>query len=599
MKKRVLIIILIAPLMSFAQTIQERTSFDDGYLIKTYNDELVLLSTEKYINDNLVEAISVNPDNGFYEGRFFDGQNEFTYDKKSQLSAKDLVISAGGYGKFTSEYDEINIHNLELIDGRLNGVGYIVGYVYPKSRSYDAVGTYYMSNAMGFKSPQYTYSTFSNAPPLKTDTIGHFTLNDGIYQGSAKLNLSNYSISVNFSDYGTPVSYHHQKNDGSVSDFNVQSKFYKINGELFFTPSIKPSDHSFTRLTEKLFEVNGNMEAVKKYTKYPFIEFDFLNGKIGIINKDLKVASYFDENGYYKDCMQLFYYDSTGVYFTAIQDGITYLQEHPDSLWGDDNRVTYGSYPIPKWGLDYTIPKYYYKINVNTSILHGYRSHIKAIDLVQSNLRFSADIDNYLNPEFKTEYISTDTERRTTLWQEHESNWRDSVSLKNYVLRKGLNQEDPESVERTLVALNSELTYLLLQPEGKNSLLKIIKEEEALISNFLHSKLNVSDYSERVVRAFAPSKDLVSTYRNDWLKLPARYYLSLTKYEDGQLKVYTPKELTEIVDSWVSLKVQLEKSKWEVESGAKVKIEKKENRKNNLNKAGNGIRKAGRLLDRL
>jgi len=543
-KKSVLIIILIAPLMSFAQTIQERTSFDDGYLIKTYNDELELLSTEKYINDNLVQVISVNPDNGFYEGRYFDGQNEFTYDKKSQLSAKEIVISAGGYRNLTNEYDEINIHNLELIDGRLNGLGYIVGYVYPKSRSYDAVGTYIMSNALGFKSPQYTYSTYSNAPPLKIDTIGHFTLNDGIYHGSAKLNLSNYSISINFSDYGTPVSYHHQKNDGSVSDFNVQSKFYKINGELFFTPSIKPSDHSFTRLKEKLFEVNGNIEAVKKYSKYPFIEFDFLNGKVGIINKNIKIKKSGEQFDHRRGHMQLFYYDSTGVYFTKIIDGISTYQK------GYDFR--YGSKPIPKWGLDrYTIPKYYYKINVNTSRWHGYRSNIKAFDLVQSNLKFSADIDNYLNSEFKTEWING--EWRTI---------RDSVTLKNYVLRKGLNQEDLESVERTLVALNSELTYLLVQPEDKDSLLQIIKEEEALISNFLHTKYYVPNYSEYAVRAFAPSKHLVSTYRYDWLKLPASYYLSLTKYEDGQLKVYTPKELTEIVDSWVSLKVQLEKSKW-------------------------------------
>ena len=92
-----------------AQLIEERTEFSNGYFIKKYNDNLELVTSEKYIENHLVERSSFNPNNGFPEGDFYDGHNEYMYDTVSLVHSDNYVYSVTKeYRKLTKNiYDEI------------------------------------------------------------------------------------------------------------------------------------------------------------------------------------------------------------------------------------------------------------------------------------------------------------------------------------------------------------------------------------------------------------------------------------------------------------------------------------------------------------
>ena len=123
-------------------------------------------------------------------------------------------------------YDEIIVVGLGIDKGAPDGKGKIVGFNYPRIQSYDPLGTYVMSSALGFKSPQYVYSRITNAKPTRIDTIGSFIMNDGVYTDTARLFVGDRRIEIAFGDYGTPV-YYKENNNNIISEFKINSKFYK------------------------------------------------------------------------------------------------------------------------------------------------------------------------------------------------------------------------------------------------------------------------------------------------------------------------------------------------------------------------------------
>ena len=161
-----------------AQLIEEKTEIENGYLVKKYNDNLELVTSEKYIKEHLVERNSFNPANGFPEGDFFDGNNHYSYDTLSLLYADsyDYTVTQEYRSLTSGIYDEIIVVNLGISGNLPDGNGKIVGYTYPRVQTYDALGTYVMSNALGFKSPQYVYSRITNSEQFGLIQLDHLPL---------------------------------------------------------------------------------------------------------------------------------------------------------------------------------------------------------------------------------------------------------------------------------------------------------------------------------------------------------------------------------------------------------------------------------------
>ena len=364
MKKILTLFLSISTLISFAQEITEKKDFGSGYTINYLNDKLEFVKSETYSKANnydpfggcddgsclycspaekkLVEMISKNPYNGFLEGDYFDGMNNFKYDSlsratsigkvtidvTSEYEAKLNSIYSHLYNGIGYHYDEILIHNLSLTDGVYNGIGYIVAYRFNRiNYSYtihklSKYGEYLLSDDIHYvtingternkvKSPYYKHNIHLKLDPLRSDTIGSFELKDGYYVNSAHLQLDNTILSFKFNK-GQPTEFKETYNNEEVSSFKVGERLYKYNSEIFRSPTIDRKNHSFKIYAEELLDNNGKLESVKRFAYYPLIDFNFFGGNVKISN-----IPFAGESGYSK-ALSLVCYSDSAVYYTAM-----------------------------------------------------------------------------------------------------------------------------------------------------------------------------------------------------------------------------------------------------------------------------------------
>ena len=346
MKKILTLFLSISSLISFAQEITEKIDFGHWHTINYLNDKLEFVKSETYTKKKLVEVISKNPYNGFLEGDYFDGMNNFKYDSLSRATSigKVTIDVTSEYRNkinriyshlhenyFRSKYcchhyDEILIHNLSLTDGVYNGIGYIVAYRfnmldYSNGALEDKLSNYgrYLiqksyslgtADHKGVKSPFYKHNIHLKLDPLRCDTIGSFELKDGYYVNSAHLQLDSTILSFKF-NMGQLTEFKETYNKLEISSFTVGEKLYKYKGEIFRSPTIDKKNHSFKIYAEKLLDNNGKLELVKKFAYYPHIDFNFFGGNLKISN--IPFAGY---GG--KKALRLVYYSDSAVYSTAM-----------------------------------------------------------------------------------------------------------------------------------------------------------------------------------------------------------------------------------------------------------------------------------------
>ena len=521
-----------------AQLIEEKTEIENGYLVKKYNDNLELVTSEKYIKEHLVERNSFNPANGFPEGDFFDGNNHYSYDTLSLLYADsyDYTVTQEYRSLTSGIYDEIIVVNLGISGNLPDGNGKIVGYTYPRVQTYDALGTYVMSNALGFKSPQYVYSRITNSEPIRIDTIGSFTISQGLYKDTARLTIGARNIQVAFGDFGTPI-YYKENNNNEVTEFKVDSKLFKYKGELFFAPNISKENHSFTKLESQLLKSNNNIDYARKYTKYPFINFDFLHGNVGIELRSFQVDRAFNETA--PKMLEMFYYDTEGIYYTLMREGR--LNKYYDGA--------IRTLPFKNTELTETVPTFYYKVSVLPQYIYsGHNASIRVFDMLTGETQSKG---------FGRAYFPNN--------EDHWSNKRLNdleYNQEETVFLKGLNYvpNSPDEISKYLVSLNSDLEYNKYSFSSDNMVFGEWTKEEAVIKMFLDTRFDVLSYSDGYLRRFNMIKEKISTYPSEYIALPAFNFVQLTKIEENNsLKTYSRNELQTIVDEWIQRGLQVEK----------------------------------------
>lgn len=575
-----IILILLNGININAQPIIEKTAFRlvdntglrlqssggviNGHEIKTYTEDLKLVRSEKYLdntvidprtgyptihsNSNLVEVININPNNGFLEGENMDGVNTYIYDSLSRRSTENLIIpmiipsgSNGTSQYFFAQhfhrndwkYDEIYIHNLKLENEKLSGKGYIIGYKYDKKENYDPISGYMINqyhrelyitgNRLNWGERGNTYygGFRKELNVVRQDTIGTFNMIDGQYTGRARLNYNGETTLIEFNEYGTPISYTQLHTDGTESQFNVGSKYYKIKGELFFSPSIEPNNHSFKKITEvynqnsfdrvqKIKEKNNSIR-IKKYAKYPFISFDILRGNIGIANKDILESD---------QIMRLYFYDTTGIFYTEILDGHRLIYDEGRIIESFKDSET-----------NKIIPKYYWKINCYP-FYNGFDEPITST--VPSSNGLSC---NWEKPDFKNVPI-----RRKL-----------SFLLDNVSGSSGL-----------LFDLNGNLKFKYKERGASDPIIVSIGETESRIGSYLDARIYIkkNHYSEYELRnaanKYGLTKEKLTLYPSycTTSQYALGYYYVLCTYEDGQLTVHTREDIKVVVDDWVSKKMK-------------------------------------------
>jgi len=524
-----------------AQLIEERTEFSNGYFIKKYNDNLELVTSEKYIENHLVERSSFNPNNGFPEGDFYDGHNEYMYDTVSLVHSDNYVYSVTKeYRKLTKNiYDEIIVVGLGIDKGAPDGKGKIVGFNYPRIQSYDPLGTYVMSSALGFKSPQYVYSRITNAKPTRIDTIGSFIMNDGVYTDTARLFVGDRRIEIAFGDYGTPV-YYKENNNNIISEFKINSKFYKYNGELFFSPTIDANSHSFIKLHGELIKSNNNTDYAHKYAKYPFLHFDFLHGIVGMSIRNYQVDKYFSDYNSTK-MLEMIYYDSNGIYYTLMTDGL-------NSKNYDGAKRTL---PFEENNLSEAVPAFYYKVKVSPQYYYsGHNATLNVFDMLFEDRR--GQVSRYGEPHFL---------QNSGHWSQKNIYGKEFTAEETFFL-KGLNYvpKSPYGISKYLVTLNSDL--FIYNESLLSDKMKLIEDqkEEAVIKLLLDTRFDVLNYSDAYLREFNLIKEKISTYPTKNISLPHNWFVDLSKVDANEsLNTFTRNELETKVNEWILKGTQVEK----------------------------------------
>ena len=555
----------------------------NGHYIKTYTEDLKLVRSEKYLyragspplkegrkvikkgylpSTHLVEIININPNNGFLEGENMDGVNTYIYDSLSRRSADNLILPlnmSSGFFHFQDnnssrrnrKYDEIYIQNLKLENEKLNGTGYIIGYKYGDQEDPDPIRGYtlnkYHSRFKFLKGGkirikrgigggrEYWGAGFRNERSVivRQDTLGTFQMIDGHYVGRFTFEHLGETTLIEFNKYGTPDSFTQKHSDGTESQFTVNSKYYKIKGEIFFSPSIEPNNHSFKKLTELYIQNNfrwynrdtkNNDSRIKKYAKYPFISFDIIKGNIGITNNDIRKSN---------ESMLMYYYDTTGIFFTEIKDGYTLIFDEGLKVVAFDDSET-----------DKIVPKYYWRINCYPFYksfdepirMYVTRDKENTYDYFYSCYMKSRDFD-FMNAPIRNKlFFLFDKNLPTDLkWFQYES---------------------------LILDLNAASQVKLKERYSNETELVSLGETESRIGNYLDNKINQNHYSEYELRISANKYGL--TKQAFLLYAPycfsaqytIGYHYDLCSYEDGQLKIHTRKDLNMMVDDWVSRKMK-------------------------------------------
>lgn len=298
-----------------AQDMVERIKTDDGYQLNYLDDNLNTYKIERFKGSELVHIESTDPETGYLEGSFYDGNNYLTYDENS-VPYSDSILTFDAdhilryYRSKGAGYDEVIIVGLRLgeVEGDtygLYGSAEIYGIIYPKQSVYDPVQTYLMSSAFGVKAPQYNYIRTAGAKPLK-ELIGRFQMRGNKYHGKGFLIYRNDTLFKWMHNRDNPVYF--KSNEDIEVDIN--KKTYRYKGELYFMPKMIGENQNYLRYLKEKSKAGGNLEAVKKFSSYPEFTLDILNEVPKLENKDIEGL---DSLGF--TCV---YYTDTAVYLSAV-----------------------------------------------------------------------------------------------------------------------------------------------------------------------------------------------------------------------------------------------------------------------------------------
>lgn len=527
----------ILPIQSiYAQDLTEKTNNEYGYSIQTFTENFELKNISEFVNDELMRSISFNPKTGFQQGECYDGLNTLVFDEmgiatsvypnvlidvtEEYKNRYEIFKDHYSYEEGATIYTEILIHNLSLENGKHSGKAHIVAYTYKKIDDRHPYFSFplvrYCLNQLTQKAPYLTISHHLELEPLSVETIGMFELENNKYNGEAELHLPGFDVKA-ILQFDSPIKFETTFTDEKTgqqirSSFQCGQSTYMHQNQLFKSPSIDKERHSFALFKEKRDSKDLGLE---RFSHYPFINFDFISGKLSLENYDISVERSAD--ALTEEIFELVYYDSTGTYYTATLNG----QLH--RFFGSDAVTTIE--PLERFQL----PIYYYKINhpdwiYFSNVEKSYKLRFDPKNIIESNVdswtRKYHRMNEYGDPSWNCDWLKE--------------------------------QQKPLSKREVLVYLNNKINYLRTS-NGVTETIHI--EPNYIIYNFHYSiTYNWSSigYSDHHFQSYGLQKKSEINSNLECYGLESQHFEQMAQMEnESSLRVWEEADYLFMATVWI------------------------------------------------